>query len=264
MSYTALELWAAARCRSGGDPMTSYFLSKHVYFCVRGSDVVFLDLKADKYFSIAATKGRSIAPALAGNSPGQELRLGAGTLQAVSPVQSMSDTALAALLKRGLLTTDSESGKEVAATRVEAPSTDLIGIVAEIESGLNARDVLKFLRATTTGWLLLKTQRLQSVVARVHQRREARGAQHALDFDAAKRCIALFERMRPFAFSAHNACLFESLVLIEFLAHYRLYPSWVFGVQTTPFAAHCWLQYSHVAFNDSAEHTNEFTPIMVV
>jgi Transglutaminase-like superfamily len=250
--------------------MTSYFLSKHVYFCVRGGELVFLDLKADKYFSMAAAKARSFVPELASNSRRQELQ-STGSLNGsatapedLSPQPTNGAAALATLLKRGLLTTDSSEGKAVAATHIDPPSVDLIGSLPEVETRLYWSDVLKFLRAVISAWLILKLRPLEDVVRRVRRRREAQGPTVSLDLAAARRCVGLFERMRPFVFSAHNACLFDSLVLSEFLALYRLYPEWVFGVQTAPFAAHCWLQHSHIAFNDTAEHASEFTPIMSI
>jgi hypothetical protein len=53
-------------------------------------------------------------------------------------------------------------------------------------------------------------------------------------------------------------------VLLEYLAWYRIFPTWVFGVQTRPFAAHCWLQHENIVLNDTVEHVTRYTPIMTV
>jgi len=76
--------------------------------------------------------------------------------------------------------------------------------------------------------------------------------------------VAAFSTLRPFFFSAKDACLFDALSLSEFLAGYGFFPRWVFGVQSRPFGAHCWLQLNGVVLNDSVDHVKRYTPIMVV
>jgi hypothetical protein len=76
--------------------------------------------------------------------------------------------------------------------------------------------------------------------------------------------VTAFATLRPFFFAAKDACLFDALSLSEFLAGYGLFPNWVFGVQSRPFAAHCWLQLDGVVLNDTIDHVQRYTPIMVV
>lgn len=52
--------------------------------------------------------------------------------------------------------------------------------------------------------------------------------------------------------------------MIEFLARYRLYANWVYGVEIEPFNAHCWVQQSDLLFNDIIEEVQRYTPIMAV
>lgn len=65
-------------------------------------------------------------------------------------------------------------------------------------------------------------------------------------------------------FRSNNACLFDSLTLINFLAYFGIFPQWIFGVRSDPFAAHCWVQQDGMVFNDSIEHVIRYKPIMVV
>jgi hypothetical protein len=81
---------------------------------------------------------------------------------------------------------------------------------------------------------------------------------------ATRQLVESFIRFRVFAFSSRNECLFDSLALLEFLARYDIHPDWIFGVQTRPFAAHCWVQSDDVVFNDTVENVSVYTPIMVV
>jgi hypothetical protein len=59
-------------------------------------------------------------------------------------------------------------------------------------------------------------------------------------------------------------CLFDSLALIEFLAQHGLYPTWVFGVTSDPFMAHCWVQEGDTLLNDTVAHVGQFVPLMTV
>lgn len=72
-----------------------------------------------------------------------------------------------------------------------------------------------------------------------------------------------FQYLRPYYIRKY-LCLYDSLALLEFLAHYRIFPQWVFGVTGQPFNAHCWIQESDCVLNDTLEHVRGFTPIMAV
>jgi Transglutaminase-like superfamily len=79
-----------------------------------------------------------------------------------------------------------------------------------------------------------------------------------------RQLVDIFGRLRVFLFSHNEECLHDSLALLEFLARYRIFPGWVFGVRARPFVAHCWVQYEDIVFNDTVEHVAGYTPIMVV
>jgi len=59
-------------------------------------------------------------------------------------------------------------------------------------------------------------------------------------------------------------CLYRSFVLHALLSREGLNAAWVFGVQTWPFEAHCWLQVEDVVLDDTCDHVSGFTPILVV
>jgi len=59
-------------------------------------------------------------------------------------------------------------------------------------------------------------------------------------------------------------CLYRSMLLLGYLRARGLSASWVFGVQTWPFEAHCWLQAGEVVLDDHLEHVCGFTPILVL
>lgn len=58
-------------------------------------------------------------------------------------------------------------------------------------------------------------------------------------------------------------CVARSFLMINVLRRAGCPAAWVFGVQTWPFLAHCWVQSGDVALNDSAERLAGFQPIFV-
>lgn len=222
-----------------------YLLASHVFLCFHGDTAIFLDLRQDRYLALEAKAAHRCI-----ESTGDEN----------SPVARM-------LLARGLLTSDRRAGRENSACEVRTPARELPSVAHafETESTVQCRDALRFLRAAFTARALLHFRSLEQVVARVKRRAlSARPLHDQLGFEAVGACVAAYQRLRPFVFSARDACLFESLALIEFLARQGQYPQWVVGVKTAPFVAHCWVQQDDVVFNDSVEHIRAFTPIMAV
>jgi hypothetical protein len=132
-------------------------------------------------------------------------------------------------------------------------------------AGPRTGSVAAFLAASAFAKLALRAWRFERVILRVKRRKAARGPQQGpLDASRARSLVEAFIRYRIYLFSSKDECLYDSLALIEFLARHGIYPDWRFGVQTRPFAAHCWVQQDDVVFNDTVEHVSGFTPIMVV
>ncbi|WP_349770714.1 lasso peptide biosynthesis B2 protein [Steroidobacter cummioxidans] len=52
--------------------------------------------------------------------------------------------------------------------------------------------------------------------------------------------------------------------MVEFLARYDVFPTWVFGVRLEPWGAHCWIQHGPFTFNEGVEKAASYTPIMAV
>lgn len=230
--------------------MSNYLLAKHVFVCRHGAHAIFLDLRADKYFAMEAAKA------------GQVFSDNAGTVS--DSASDETSSPIITLLKQGLLTTDPAQGKE-------PRYTEGVSVSAEVSPDLNDRapfrliDVVRFLMATSNAWLRLRYQTLENVVMHVKRRKESkRFGEAAQDAERVQKLVAIYEHLRPFVFGAKDACLFESLTLLDFLSRYGIGATWVFGVRTTPFAAHCWVQHRNVVLNDSLGHTRGFTPIMAI
>ena len=232
----------------------NYFLAKYAFVCALGPDIIVLDLRNDKYISFEREFWDPIARSI-GGWPTDE----SGSS---SSHDEPDETALAQLLESGLLTEDSREGKDASPATLEPPSISLVEDFRAQRPSIRLSHALVFLGAILTALVRLRFQPLENIVNRIRRNRQGLG--HDADISRTRDLTEIFRRLRPVLFTSRNHCLFESLALVHFLSHYRIYPTWVFGVQTTPFIAHCWLQQGAVACNDTLDHVRRYTPIMVV
>ena len=70
-------------------------------------------------------------------------------------------------------------------------------------------------------------------------------------------------RGQPFA-PFQGECLFRAFLLLAYLRLEGRHATWVFGVRTYPFQAHCWLQVGDMVLNDAVERICGYTPIFAV
>lgn len=231
--------------------MSSYLLPPHVHFCQRGNAFVFLDLKQDDYTLVngaaaAALEMLTLQPANTLISSGHNLH-----------------EDLRELLQGGLLTTDGNAGRMVAPTQVDVAVEYLVEREALGDVNVTFGQFINFLAACTKAKASLRWRRIEDTVMSVARRKQKHALQDSFDEERARRLTAVFLKLRSF-FPADYLCLFDSLALLEFLAKYRVYPDWVFGVRLEPWAAHCWVQHRHRTFNEDPEEAANYTAIMAI
>jgi len=238
--------------------MARYALADHVFVCLNGEHLVLLDLKEDRYWALEASQTAGLG-ALVGGWP---VKAADQPPAAEAPT---SDTAavIEVLRGRGLLTDTAPPGKDATPVSAIAPVREL---AAEAEpASRGAGSWVGFIAASAMAKIALRTWPFERVIRRVRRRKAALGARAVeVDIERARLLVAAFMRYRVFLFSSKNECLFDSLALLEYLARNGIHADWVFGVQTRPFAAHCWVQHGDIVFNDTVEHVSGYTPIMVV
>lgn len=227
--------------------MAHFFLPNHVHFCYRGDAVVFLDLKQDDYTFVGAE--------------------GAAALRGLSSLDSSMITperraALNELLEGGLLTTDRNAGRAVAPTISALATQPLLDDEGASAARISPGHVWNFFVASTMASARLRWGHLHQTIARV-QRRKTSQASQPIDIDRSRELVAIFGRLRAL-FPRRYLCLYDSLALIEFLACYGIFPSWIFGVRLEPWAAHCWVQEAGYIFNEDIEEAAGYTPVMVI
>jgi hypothetical protein len=243
----------------------TYFLSPHVHVCVAGKQVVLLDLERDKYLAVVPAhrlarwvRGWPVAP------PEPTALLAPEDGRSSTDAGRESDL-LSKMISQGLLVTDPRVGKEAAPVVAERAGTALIEFDMNIRPRARLAHFWRLLAAYTAAKSALKFRPIKSVVRSAQARNErARASASEMDFGKARDLVAAFMHLRPLFFTARQACLLDSLTLLNFLARYRVFPTWVFGVKTDPFYAHCWVQQGGFVFNDTPDYVRGFSPILVV
>jgi len=237
--------------------MARYALADHVFVCVNGEHLVLLDLKEDRYWALEAAATSGLGP-LVGGWPVKA----ADDINAAAPTPE-TQAAIDVLRGRGLLTDGEPPGKDATPVCATVPARELI-MDPQQAADRKAGSWYSFVAASAQAKIILRTWAFERVIRRVRQRKAALGTAAPLDVERARRLVATFMHHRVFLFSSKNECLYDSLALLEYLARHAIHADWVFGVQTRPFAAHCWVQHGDIVFNDTVEHVGGYTPIMVV
>lgn len=250
--------------------MSRYALAHHVFVCLQDEHVVFLDVRQDRYFTLEAAQTRALG-ALVRGWPMPAHPAATAAAFAGPATGDAGPSVVLPLVKRGLLMTEAAAGKDATPIQLETPVDELAVEAYEGTPQIGVLDTLRFVRAAVAASCALRFGRFDGVIDRAaHRRRQqalrstGREALEPFDRAQAHRLVAVFASLRPFFYSARDACLFESLALGKFLASYHIHPRWVFGVQARPFAAHCWLQHDGIVLNDTVEYVSRYTPIMVV
>lgn len=224
-------------------------LAQHAFVCRCDREVVILDVRRDRYLAVDAVRHAALA-ALVQDWPACNDE--SGSVDA-TPTLSLAKS----LLSLGVLTQAPQTGKSASPLRAVVARSECN---QSTHAGL--RTLFAVLSATLIASLILRWLPFERVIARVRKRHST--PHGSTDTDELRELVGQFQYAHSWLFSSDRRCLHESLALLEFLARHRHFPDWIFGVHTTPFAAHCWLQHEDVVVNDSLENVAQFTPIMMV
>ena len=235
-----------------------HLLARDTYACLANSRLVFSDLRADRYSCLSQANTKAALRLFPAFQSEDE-----AIVSETHPLDyDETRRVLAALDANGLLAADPANGKTAAPVRVETPTHDPFSDSSASASRATLAHKLGFLEACMNASAQLRFLAIRRVVRRVEIRKHRRLRRARRDDDALHELTAVFHRLRPYYVRAY-LCRFDSLALIEFLAHFGHYPQWVFGVATEPFGAHCWVQARNCVLNDSIERVRQYTPIMV-
>jgi hypothetical protein len=247
------------RLRRRGSVMVTarLLLARHVYVCHANEHLVFLDLRKDEYLCLGREQSLALRPLLTEH--------GAFECSAARSMQSWPSVncALQSLAERGLVVDDSAPDRDLVYVSSEPPSTGMSGRRHAPPVIVKFEDIRKFFAAAFLTSMRLRWSSLESTVRCVEIRKRAAKPSTVARGTIAGERTAAFHALRQY-YPRDYLCLFDSLSLIEFLAQYRVFPQWVFGVTMEPFRAHCWVQEGSTILNDTIENVKNYTPIMCI
>jgi len=227
--------------------MAYYNLVKHCYFCKVDSQYLFLVLHKDLYLSLEKNESAEFEKRFIQRSPGNQ----------------QPDDFLQSLVEKGILYV-SDTWRHTATPLLgQTPRKDLIGFRINVQPEINVVHVLRFFNASLCTWIRFKLLPLKWQILWFEVKKKL-FAKHAKRKEQLQDLVEINNLLRPFLFTAKNRCLYESMVLMDFLSYYGFYPNLVIGVKMGPFSAHCWLQDQETVLNDSVTHTSWHTPILII
>jgi hypothetical protein len=232
---------------------STLLLARHVFACTSEGQVVLLDLKKDRYLSLAPNVGPLFQQVL--HSP---LR---GDIN-----HDVAETFINEMLNEGIFTRDHMMGKTLSPPNIATPQYSLVDDDAALQQvPFNVLAVGRLAMSAIYAKWTLRFRTFEQLVESVASLRQSNlGKLQTIDLASTRRAVLLFRQLGPMLFDAHNACVFESVALLHFLARSGSSPHWVFGVRARPFAAHCWLQHEDAVINDTVDHVSTYTPIMSI
>lgn len=232
---------------------TDVFLASSAYLAVVGEQAVLLDLRRDRYLSIAAADILKFSTTLDGDP--------CNTID--RPVSSGEPhSLLETLVSEGVLTFNMDEGKRIEQTWSVEPRHDLADCFSHKDGRCDAFNIVRFISALTHAHMRMGFLPLERHIARIIDRKKGLAA----GLENEDRLLALcstYRRLRPL-YPAPQVCLLDSVALLNFLAGAGLAADLIFGVRNQPFEAHCWLQCADLVLNDTTEHVRTYTPIMVI
>ena len=234
--------------------MSQYYLQPYVHLCVDAQAAILLDLRNDAYIGLDKRQLQALRHFVRG--------LHAGGQSWLDEAERKDALGFAeTLVAKGLLTTDSATGKEATPIPAKRVEFALVDRYTEEPSAVRLRHVVRFLIACVVIQFSLKWRGLDKTVARIRRRKaEAKSRARA----ELRPLIVAFQYIRPFVYTFQERCLFDSLVLTEYLAAFGVFPTWIIGVQIKPFAAHDWVQEDHAILNSDPAFARRFLPILSI
>ncbi len=239
-------------------------LTKPAFVCLTDDTLVFLDLHNDKY---SCLESRHTAPVTAmlglpmPSSEGPEAPKGAD-VENNEEVQEVVQN----LIDSGLATRDSKQGKPAEFVTQYSELKEMLGYEIGEAPKIHARHLFNFFKALITTKSLLRFASMEQLVTQVRRRKQRYYAGGGVEPDNERinELVEIYKILKPLFVTVKDECLFNSLFLIEFLACYRVYPNWYFGVRLNEFYAHCWVQDGNVIYDDFVDRTCQNQPIMAV
>lgn len=221
-----------------------FSLRDHLHHCRASGRTIVLDIEADRYFALPPGMDEAFRRAAGG--------------EACSPDDVR---VLQALVARGMLIEQAHSPDAASFVRIVTASRD---VIASASPHPGPSMIMQVAAAQCIVAWRIRFRGLPAIIRDMESRKLAAGAGVAERHDDEYAGInAAFEAL-GLVFRRSDRCLVRSLAFIWICLRRGFAPSLVFGVQASPFSAHCWVQQGDAVLNDTIENVRPFTPIMAV
>jgi hypothetical protein len=237
-------------------PGIRYWLKDDVFYGDVGDGVVLLDLRRNRYLGLPEMQTAMLS-GLVADWPVR------------NPIDASADyDARRHRLARDLVNSGLLSAIQRRSNSVELPPPAHCNLrsidLREARTPIPARAYARFAAAFLRGRLIFSSCTLRGVIAHL-RRQQAKSA--ALQEPTRRRLAELlghFVILRAFAYTSRDRCVLDSLVLAEFLRLHGVRTTFVIGVATRPFEAHCWLQVGSTLVHDEVETISNYVPLLSV
>jgi hypothetical protein len=237
-----------------------FTVAPHVECCLADNHVLLLDLRRGRYLGLSDEAVRKLGksvdrlPHLPDDGP-------TAALAAATDAEA-ADDILREMLLDGVIVTQTLQRPDPANSDLSPPKRPLVHGYESVDAVVKPLHCARFALACARAFVLLRWFSLETLSKRL-VRKSRRIPLTSPDDPRLRMLIGVFQRLRPFLYTSHDACLFNSLAIHEFLAMHGLRAQFVIGVAAKPFKAHCWLQIGGTVVNDGPDHVWQYTPILV-
>ncbi|WP_257551595.1 lasso peptide biosynthesis B2 protein [Sphingopyxis sp. DBS4] len=215
----------------------NYALRDGLSFCSAESRTIILDLHSGRYVALADCNHDAFRRWVTEQDPSETDR-----------------HQLKKLAERGILAVVDNAA-------IPKPITTVLPIATHDRSAtISPIETIRALIARLLWKRRLRRWTLQRIVARLKK--------NAIEVEQPRSEAALASILRAFEFTdllvgSHDRCLERSLALVATCRNRGLQAEVVVGVQTDPFAAHCWVQRGATVLNERPDRVRMFMPILV-
>ena len=231
-----------------------YFLAQHIFYSNIDGHFIVLDLRKNKYLLLGESE-KLVFRALFENEDS------IGSNEPHDLEQSIMD-----LVEQGMLVDGPKKGRQDISSDLPLIARDMNSYLYDGIPKIRASHVYQCFKAFLYTKIVWWFNPMEGVIRKIKRRKDRRLAKNppALSFERICDIVEIFRILRGLFYTAHDECLFDSLVMVNFLASYGIYPKLVFGVEMGPFAAHAWVQDGDRIYNGFMSQTVGFKPVMVI
>lgn len=220
-----------------------YRLRHDLSFCIASDRTVFLDVVGDRYFCLDAAAESQFRDLIGGHD-----------------LSSRSIARLKPLLDQGLIVSAELPGISPQAPPSPAESS----LLDDWDGDFTLAALPAALIRQTYCSFSYRRRGLRKNLDAIRTLKTKLASRDDADDQTAARGIVEAHLLCGRLLPSRDRCLPRSLALVTALLKAGHRADLVFGVNTSPFAAHCWVQRGRQVLNDSLDHARKYTPILVL